>query len=257
MTHDTRHSATMVPPCTVILSVSSERRQKSRHSPSRACVSFLVPPKDERGNKGQQAPRGEALGREGVSVCRGVSVWRQLLVANEWNRLGTRRRVNPLVSLMWMAFILGAGRLQYNATPQPDLENIEVGIQRPRCFHTQETKHRSLGDVVLFSLPPPSSLSPLNTDSRRRAIFIESPAKFDLDGTRYFPNNQRGFEATTHLALLRIKRCYCISNTILPLSYLIQSTVPKSCFFKLVFARSAAKGYDGAMLRTSTIPQSS
>ncbi|CAM9514327.1 unnamed protein product [Ascophyllum nodosum] len=100
----------------------------------RQCTSdvFLVDwEKDERGNKGQQAPRGEALGREGVSVCRGVSVWRQLLVANEWNRLGTRRRVNPLVSLMWMAFILGAGRLQYNATPQPDLENIEEGELNP------------------------------------------------------------------------------------------------------------------------------
>ncbi|CAN0112699.1 unnamed protein product, partial [Laminaria digitata] len=59
----------------------------------------------------------------------GVSVWRQLLVANEWNRLGTRRRVNPVFSLMWMMFVLGASGMRYNATPQPDLKDTEVGMQ--------------------------------------------------------------------------------------------------------------------------------
>lgn len=47
-------------------------------------------------------------------------------VANEWNRLGTRRRVNPAFSLIWMAFLLGGAGLRYNATPQPDLADTEV-----------------------------------------------------------------------------------------------------------------------------------
>ncbi|CAN0319164.1 unnamed protein product, partial [Hapterophycus canaliculatus] len=47
-------------------------------------------------------------------------------VANEWNRLGTRRRVNPVFSLVWMAFLLGGCRLRYNATPRPNLQDLEV-----------------------------------------------------------------------------------------------------------------------------------
>ena len=57
-----------------------------------------------------------------------MSVWRQLLVANEWNRLGTRRRVNPVFLLMWMMFVLGASGMRYNATPQPDLADTGVGV---------------------------------------------------------------------------------------------------------------------------------
>lgn len=47
-------------------------------------------------------------------------------MANEWNRLGTRRRVSPTFSLVWMAFLLGGSGLRYSATPQPDLTDIEV-----------------------------------------------------------------------------------------------------------------------------------
>ncbi|CBN79640.1 conserved unknown protein [Ectocarpus siliculosus] len=87
---------------------------------------FLIDWEKDGARKGQQAGRGGAPNQGG-----GVSVWRQLLVANEWNRLGTRRRVNPVFSLVWMAFVLGGGRLRYNATPQPDLTDTEEGELNP------------------------------------------------------------------------------------------------------------------------------
>lgn len=100
---------------------------------------------DGRG-KGLSASRGGGPGQGGVSV------WRQLLVANEWNRLGTRRRVNPACSLVWMAFVLGAGRLRYNATPQPDLADTEAskGMRFGLCLPTllfSCSRGRAIGGV--------------------------------------------------------------------------------------------------------------
>lgn len=77
-------------------------------------------------SNGRGDPSSNTAGGGGSAQGGGVSVWRQLLVANEWNRLGTRRRVSPALSLVFMAFVLGGSGLRYNATPQPALHDKEV-----------------------------------------------------------------------------------------------------------------------------------
>ncbi|CAM9720056.1 unnamed protein product, partial [Choristocarpus tenellus] len=66
-----------------------------------------------------------------VGARGGVSVWRQLLVANEWNKLGTQRRISLSFTLLWMGFLMSGRRLQYNATPQPALTDKEEGALNP------------------------------------------------------------------------------------------------------------------------------
>lgn len=55
-----------------------------------------------------------------------VSVWRTLLVANEFSELQTQRRSNPSFTLVFLAFFLIGLRLQYNATWQPDLNDLSA-----------------------------------------------------------------------------------------------------------------------------------
>lgn len=53
----------------------------------------------------------------------GVSAWRRILVANEWNKLGSTRRTSLEFTLIWMAFILIGQDIQYVALPHPDINN--------------------------------------------------------------------------------------------------------------------------------------
>lgn len=118
--------------------------------------------------KGLSASRGGGPGQGGVSV------WRQLLVANEWNRLGTRRRVNPACSLVWMAFVLGAGRLRYNATPQPDLADTEASKGMRLCLPTllfSRSRGRAIGgasSVVAHGRACANSAHTSSSESFRR-----------------------------------------------------------------------------------------
>lgn len=61
------------------------------------------------------------------STDTGVSVWRTILVANEWNELQIYRRTNIEFSLFWIGFFLLGVGLEYNATQQPDLNNRDEG----------------------------------------------------------------------------------------------------------------------------------
>ena len=56
-----------------------------------------------------------------------VSVWRTILVANEWSELMTVRRTSIEFTLFWIAFFLFGLGLDNNATHQPDLNNTEDG----------------------------------------------------------------------------------------------------------------------------------
>lgn len=51
-----------------------------------------------------------------------VSVWRTILCTNEWTELQTLRRTNVVFTLFFLAFFLVGLDLQYNATPQPELD---------------------------------------------------------------------------------------------------------------------------------------
>ncbi|CAM9501613.1 unnamed protein product, partial [Discosporangium mesarthrocarpum] len=83
----------------------------------------------------EEGQRSEGRGGEphsgGSDRANGVSVWRQLLVANEWNKLGTQRRVSLSFTLLWMGFFLSGKGLQQNATPQPALSDREEGTLNP------------------------------------------------------------------------------------------------------------------------------
>jgi len=57
----------------------------------------------------------------------GVSVWRTILVANEWTELQTIRKTDIRFTLMFLALILLGQGLDYNATLQPDLDNKSPG----------------------------------------------------------------------------------------------------------------------------------
>ena len=56
-----------------------------------------------------------------------VSVWRTILAANEWAELATERKVDIHFNLFWIAFFLIGLNLQYNATQQPTLSNVDTG----------------------------------------------------------------------------------------------------------------------------------
>lgn len=71
---------------------------------------------------------------EPVSTSRGknaaekkVSVWRTILVANEWNELTAARRTDIRFTLFWILFFLLGLNLEYNATQQPDLDDKTPG----------------------------------------------------------------------------------------------------------------------------------
>ena len=61
-------------------------------------------------------------GREG-----GVSVWRTILVANEWNELAAQRRTDVRFTLFWVTFFLLGLNLEYSATQQPDIDDRSEG----------------------------------------------------------------------------------------------------------------------------------
>lgn len=53
----------------------------------------------------------------------GVSGWRRIFIANEWNKLQSARRTSLEFTLFWMAFALIGQDVQYVAMPQPDINN--------------------------------------------------------------------------------------------------------------------------------------
>jgi len=57
----------------------------------------------------------------------GVSVWRTILVANEWNEMQSIRRTDVRFSLLFIGFFLIGLGLENNATQQPDLDNLQDG----------------------------------------------------------------------------------------------------------------------------------
>lgn len=75
-------------------------------------------------------PTGEnANARGGVSsnhLNGSVSVWRTILVANEFAELQTQRRSSIYFTLFWLGFFLLGLDLQYNATNQPDLTDVDA-----------------------------------------------------------------------------------------------------------------------------------
>ena len=60
-----------------------------------------------------------------------VSVWRTLMVANEWNEMQTSRKTSLEFSLFWIGFFLIGLDLQNNATSQPNLDDVSEGYINP------------------------------------------------------------------------------------------------------------------------------
>jgi meckelin len=56
-----------------------------------------------------------------------VSVWRTILVANEWNELSVKRRTDIRFTLLFMTFFLLGLHLENNATQQPNLNDKSDG----------------------------------------------------------------------------------------------------------------------------------
>eukprot|EP00520_Triparma_pacifica_P017541 CAMPEP_0118665276 /NCGR_PEP_ID=MMETSP0785-20121206/18528_1 /TAXON_ID=91992 /ORGANISM="Bolidomonas pacifica, Strain CCMP 1866" /LENGTH=1102 /DNA_ID=CAMNT_0006559375 /DNA_START=139 /DNA_END=3444 /DNA_ORIENTATION=- len=61
------------------------------------------------------------------SVKQDVSIWRTILVANEWNEMQTKRKTSIEMSLAWIGFFLIGLDLKNNATNQPNLEDVTDG----------------------------------------------------------------------------------------------------------------------------------
>lgn len=72
------------------------------------------------------APKGVRGSRSDAGGGR-VSVWRTILVANEWSEMQTMRKTDIRFTLFWMAFFLLGVNLEYSATQQPNLANKSVG----------------------------------------------------------------------------------------------------------------------------------
>ena len=56
-----------------------------------------------------------------------VSIWRTILVANEWNKLQSATATNLPGTLLALAFLLVGCGIQYHATPQPHLSDRREG----------------------------------------------------------------------------------------------------------------------------------
>jgi meckelin len=56
-----------------------------------------------------------------------VSVWRTILVANEWNEMQAIRRTDLSLTLFVLGFFLLGLKLENNATQQPELSNLQEG----------------------------------------------------------------------------------------------------------------------------------
>ena len=86
----------------------------------------------EAGMRDAPSAAGGGGGREGArQVYPPVSVWRTLYMANEWSELQTHRRINPYLTFSLMAVLLQAAKLQYVATPQPDVNNLTPDETNP------------------------------------------------------------------------------------------------------------------------------
>ncbi|GMI00340.1 hypothetical protein TrST_g3137 [Triparma strigata] len=56
-----------------------------------------------------------------------VSIWRTLMVANEWNEMQTQRKTSIEFSLVFISFFLIGLDLQNNATMQPNIDDVADG----------------------------------------------------------------------------------------------------------------------------------
>ncbi len=56
-----------------------------------------------------------------------VSIWRTLMVANEWNEMQTMRKTSIEFSLVWIGFFLIGLDLQNNDTMNPDSDDLDDG----------------------------------------------------------------------------------------------------------------------------------
>lgn len=57
-----------------------------------------------------------------------ISVWRSILVANEWSEMQTMRKTDIKFTLFFLALILiGTPNLQFAATTQPVLDDLTPG----------------------------------------------------------------------------------------------------------------------------------
>eukprot|EP01041_Mallomonas_annulata_P004874 gene4874-9718_t len=59
-----------------------------------------------------------------TSTSSQVSIWRTILAANEWSELQTTRRANIQFTLFWIGFFLLGLKLEFNATSQPNLNDL-------------------------------------------------------------------------------------------------------------------------------------
>jgi meckelin len=73
----------------------------------------------------EPAPKGGS-GKKGKKDG-GVSVWRTILVANEWHELAAQRRTDVRFTLFWVTFFLLGLQFEYAATQQPDLDDKSEG----------------------------------------------------------------------------------------------------------------------------------
>jgi meckelin len=94
----------------------------------------------EKGAGGKSLNLNGRRGSGSSSSCStGGSVWRQLLVANEWNELQGARRSSTALTLFLMAYVLiGLGQ-QYNATPQPELHDKTPALLNPALRFANST----------------------------------------------------------------------------------------------------------------------
>jgi meckelin len=68
-----------------------------------------------------------------------VSVWRRIMVANEWNELQTVRRTSISFTLLWLSYLLVGLGLEYNATTQPNLKDKEPDELNPVLRYANTT----------------------------------------------------------------------------------------------------------------------
>ena len=75
-----------------------------------------------------EKPRAKLVDADSVNtVDAPVSVWRTILVANEWNEMQTVRKTNVELTIVCMVFLLVGCRLEYLATPQPTASDLSTG----------------------------------------------------------------------------------------------------------------------------------
>ena len=78
---------------------------------------------------GEQKPKISAEGgvAQGPKGFPDVSVWRTIMVANEWSELQSERHTDVDFTLMFLLLFLAGLDLQYLATPQPNPQDLSPG----------------------------------------------------------------------------------------------------------------------------------